>query len=93
MDKFQIEKKVIRTLKRVLTNRKQDITPEKKLIEDLGLDSFGSIELIFELEDALGLRIPDEQAKKFTTVNDVVVYILENAPLNLKDKEKSHADQ
>lgn len=93
MDKIQIEKKVIRTLKRVLTKKEQDITLEKKLIEDLGLDSFGSLELIFELEDALGLRIPDEQAKKFITVNDVVDYIFENASLNLKNKEKSHADQ
>jgi acyl carrier protein len=88
MDKIQIEKKVIRTLKHVLTKKEQDITLEKKLIEDLGLDSFGSLELIFELEDALSLRIPDEQAKKFTTVNDVLDYILENVPLNLKDKEE-----
>ena len=88
MDRREVEKKVIQTLERVLTNKGQDITPHKKLIEDLGLDSFGSLELIFELEDALGLRIPDEQAKKFITVNDTVDYILENMPSNPK-KEKS----
>ena len=86
MDRIEVEKKVIRTLKSVLTNKGQEITSEKKLIEDLGLDSFGSLELIFELEDAIGFRIPDDQAKKFIIVDDVVNYILENMP---SKKEKT----
>jgi acyl carrier protein len=47
-----------------------------KLREDLGLDSFAAIELIFELEDQVGVSIPQEAAMSFKTVGDVVTYVL-----------------
>ena len=48
---------------------------EQRLIEDLGVDSFASLELIFELEDTLGIKILDSEVKKMITVGDVVTYI------------------
>lgn len=47
-----------------------------KLREDLGLDSFAAIELIFELEDQVGVSIPQEAAMSFKTVGDVVTHVL-----------------
>jgi len=47
-----------------------------KLREDLGLDSFAALELIFELEDQVGVRIPQETAVSFQTVGDVVTYVV-----------------
>ena len=47
-----------------------------KLREDLGLDSFAALELIFELEDQVGVRIPQEAAVSFQTVGDVVTYVV-----------------
>jgi acyl carrier protein len=47
-----------------------------KLREDLGLDSFAALELIFELEDQVGVRISQEAAVSFKTVGDVVTYVL-----------------
>jgi acyl carrier protein len=46
------------------------------LREDLGLDSFAAIELVFELEDQVGVSIPQEAAMSFKTVGDVVTYVL-----------------
>ena len=47
-----------------------------QLREDLGLDSYAALELIFELEDAVGVRIPQEAAVSFKTVGDVVSYVI-----------------
>ena len=46
-----------------------------KLREDLGLDSFAALELIFELEEMLSVRIPQEAAATFQTVADVVAFV------------------
>jgi acyl carrier protein len=46
-----------------------------RLREDLGLDSFAAIELVFEVEDVFNLRIPQSAAVTFQTVADVVSYL------------------
>ena len=71
----EIENKVIKALRYVLGKKAGNIYLENRLVEDLGIDSFASLELIFELEDQLGIKIPDEEAKKLIAVRDVVNYI------------------
>lgn len=46
------------------------------LRDDLGLDSFAALELLFELEDRLGVRIAKAAAASFQTVGDVVTYVM-----------------
>jgi len=53
------------------------LNPSTRLREDLGLDSFAALELLFEIEDRAGIRIPQESALKFETVGDVVTFIHE----------------
>ncbi len=48
---------------------------ESRLLEDLGMDSFGSIEVVFELEEKFGLKIPDEDIIQAKTVKDIVDYV------------------
>ena len=48
------------------------IKPESHLVGDLGLDSLDYIELLMDLEEDFGIAIPDEEAKKLTTVQSVV---------------------
>lgn len=52
-----------------------DLVDTAKLREDLGLDSFAALELIFELEEILNVRIPQEAAANFQTVADVVAFV------------------
>jgi acyl carrier protein len=40
--------------------------------EELGVDSLDAIELLFELEDRYEIAIPDDEAKSFETVREVV---------------------
>ena len=55
------------------------VTLEASFIDDLGADSLDIVELIMALEEEFDLEIPDADAEKIVTVNDVVEYIKENA--------------
>lgn len=46
-----------------------------RLIEDLGADSLDTVELVMALEEELGMEIPDEDAEKLKSVEDVLEYI------------------
>lgn len=54
------------------------VTLEASFIDDLGADSLDIVELIMALEEEFDLEIPDADAEKVVTVNDVVDYIKEN---------------
>ena len=54
------------------------ITPEASFIDDLGADSLDIVELIMALEEEFDIEIPDADAEKVVTVNDVVEYIKDN---------------
>lgn len=49
-----------------------------KIVEDLGADSLDVVELVMALEEKFDIEIPDSDAEKLTTVQDVVSYIENN---------------
>lgn len=51
------------------------INLESRLVEDLGVDSFGSVEVAFELEEKFNLKIPDAALYEAKTVKNIVDYI------------------
>ena len=51
------------------------VTMEASFIDDLGADSLDIVELIMALEEEFDIEIPDADAEKVVTVNDVVDYI------------------
>jgi acyl carrier protein len=53
----------------------EDVKPAASFIEDLGADSLDIVELIMALEEEYDLEIPDEDAEKIQTVDDVTKYI------------------
>jgi|SRR5262245_23922916 len=50
---------------------------EDNLRADLGLDSLAMIELLFKIEEAFDLEIPNDDLSKIATVSDVVAYVEE----------------
>ena len=52
--------------------------PKHRLLEDLGADSLDKVELIMALEEGFGHEIPDEDAEKLKSVEDVIEYIEKN---------------
>ena len=50
-------------------------TKTASFIDDLGADSLDIVELVMKMEEEFGIEIPDEEAEKIKTVNDVIQYI------------------
>lgn len=53
----------------------EEVQPQASFIEDLGADSLDIVELIMALEEEYDIEIPDEDAEKIQTVQDVTSYI------------------
>ena len=56
------------------------IHEDTRLKEDLGADSLDLVELVVELEDRYGVRIPDEEAARILTVGQAADYVAAHAP-------------
>jgi acyl carrier protein len=55
------------------------IALETRFKEDLEADSLDLYQLVLELEDSYGVRIPDQDAPKILTVGQAVDYVYERA--------------
>ena len=55
------------------------ITPESRLVEDLGADSLDMIEMLMSLEETFKITVPDEDAEKLLTVGSIASYIDEKS--------------
>jgi acyl carrier protein len=51
------------------------VRPEASFIDDLGADSLDIVELVMAMEEEFDIEIPDEEAEKLKSVNDVVSYL------------------
>jgi len=51
------------------------ITLDSSFRNDLGADSLDTYELVYAIEEELGVSIPDEKANEFETVRDAYDYI------------------
>ena len=49
----------------------EKVTPDAKIVDDLGADSLDVVELLSQLEEEYGIIIPDDQAESLATVADV----------------------
>ena len=56
------------------------IRDETRFKDDLNADSLHLVELLVELEDDYGIRIPDDEAARIETVGQVVDYVHARAP-------------
>ncbi|HLB94769.1 MAG TPA: acyl carrier protein [Nitrospiria bacterium] len=57
----------------------EDVTPDASFVDDLGADSLDTVELVMAFEEEFGIEIPDEDAEKIITVQNVMDYIKERA--------------
>ncbi len=51
------------------------ITLDSSFRQDLGADSLDTYELVYAIEEELGISIPDEKANEFETVKDAINFI------------------
>ena len=71
---------VFERVKDVLTDQlgidESEITEDASFEEDLGADSLDLVEVVMDLEDQFGLKIPDEDARGLTTVGKAIDYVI-----------------
>lgn len=54
------------------------ITPDSKIMDDLGADSLDILQLLMTLEEDYGIVIPDEELASFEKVSDITAYMEKN---------------
>ena len=78
MNSEEVFDKVKEIIVEQLSVAENTVTLEASFIDDLGADSLDIVELIMSLEEEFDMEIPDSDAEKIVTVNDVVEYIKNN---------------
>ena len=68
------EAKALKVLSEMSGLESEKIKREHELVADLGIDSPKALELLVELEDALGVEISDEEAARMESVGNVLDY-------------------
>jgi acyl carrier protein len=53
----------------------EKVTMDASFRQDLGADSLDTYELVYAIEEELGISIPDEKANEFETVKDAFDFI------------------
>jgi acyl carrier protein len=54
---------------------KEEITPKASFIDDLGADSLDIVEFVMAMEEEFDIEIPDDDAEKIQTIEDVITYV------------------
>jgi acyl carrier protein len=70
-----IQKEVTDLIAKKLGVDVSKVVENANLINDLGADSLDQVELVMELEEKLGIEIPEEKAQKIATVGDLFKFI------------------
>ncbi len=68
--------KVAEVIVNIANCKIEDVTPEAELMA-LGIDSLKAITVLFEIEEAFDIEIPNEVIPSIVTVNDILEKITE----------------
>jgi acyl carrier protein len=73
------ETKIIDIIANQLGVDKDMVTAGANIVDDLGADSLDVVELVMALEEAFDTEIPDEDAEKIRTVQNIFDYMKQKA--------------
>ena len=79
---MQLEEKAKDIIIQVTKVRPEEITDEARFVQDLGVDSFATVELAAAFEAEFDIEIPAEDAEKNDTVGKVIDYIRQKVEKN-----------
>ncbi len=75
MDSKEVFEKVKALIAEKLEIEESKISMDASFRKDLGADSLDTYELVYAIEEELGISIPDEKANEFETVKDAVDFL------------------
>lgn len=77
MDKNELFSKVRSLIAEKLEVSEDIVTLQASFRKDLGADSLDTYELVYAIEEEMGITIPDDKANEFETVQDAVDFLAE----------------
>lgn len=75
MERSEIEAKVKQVIMTEAGEKAKGLTMETSLRKDLAVDSYSALQILFELEEAFAITIPDEAIKQAESPKDIVDYL------------------
>ncbi len=85
-----LRQQVYATLGDYLRRDPSALHSDDSLRDDLGLDSLQTIELVYQVEAAFDLQIPDEDFGRLRTIGDVVTYLDERTGITQNNVSAPH---
>lgn len=73
--KSNLEQEVRRLVAEVLETEPENINPEARFVDDLGMDSMMALEILAALEKKYRITIPEDIMPKFTSLNSTISII------------------
>ncbi|MGH8221318.1 MAG: acyl carrier protein [Steroidobacteraceae bacterium] len=70
-----VEQQVKAIVAEQLGVKQEQVTNDASFVDDLGADSLDTVELVMALEEEFEIEIPDEEAEKIKTVQQIVDHI------------------
>ena len=67
--------RVLKIIADQLSIKTCDIIEDHDIVSDLGADSLDQVELIVWMEEEFDIEIPDDDAEKIQTIEDVITYV------------------
>ena len=86
MSMTPIQEKVTKIISEQLGVNEENVKGSTSFVDDLGADSLDIVELVMAMEEEFNIEIPDEEAEKLKTVQDVFNYI--DTKQNLGNKKE-----
>jgi len=74
VDKKQIEQKIKEILADRLDIDIKKIKLDSDLVDDLGMDSLGAVEIMYEMREKFGVDIPERELSGIEKVKDIIEY-------------------
>ncbi|PAA52824.1 hypothetical protein BOX15_Mlig022831g1, partial [Macrostomum lignano] len=75
MTRHMLNERVLLVLRLFDKINPDKLTLESQFAKDLGLDSLDHVELIMAVEDEFGFEIPDQDAERLRSPEDIVQYL------------------
>ena len=75
MNENQLATEICAAIAKQLRKPVAEVTPSKRLKEDLNADSLDLVELMMNLEEQYHITIADEDLVKMQKIQDVIAYI------------------
>ncbi|MDX2049946.1 MAG: acyl carrier protein [Rickettsiaceae bacterium] len=77
----EVESKIIDIIAKTLNIDRTKITPQSRVVADLGADSLAQVEIVMAIDEAFGIETSDAESSKIVTIADAVALVKEKTSL------------